>query len=86
MSNIRIICDRKGNLDYKERHRLSDEELIKLIEKQYGVKRGFLHNLFGGLFVSNKEKGGCCNIELEEVAEEKSDNENDSEETKQKNG
>ncbi|MBM7540007.1 hypothetical protein [Amphibacillus cookii] len=38
--------------------------------------------LLAGLFGSNKEKDGCCNIELEEVAEEKSDNENDSEKTK----
>lgn len=35
--------------------------------------------LFGGLFGAKKEKGGCCNIELEEVAEVKSDNANESE-------
>lgn len=42
-------------------------------------------SLFGNLFVTKKEKGGCCNIELEEVTEEKSDNVNDSEATKQEN-
>lgn len=40
--------------------------------------------IFGGLFGA-KKKGGCCNIELEEVTEEKSDNANDSEATKQEN-
>lgn len=30
-------------LHYKERHRIVDEEMIKLIEDKYGVKRGFLH-------------------------------------------
>lgn len=32
-------------LDYEERHRMSDEEVIKLIEEKYEVKRGFLHLL-----------------------------------------
>jgi len=41
--------------------------------------------IFGGLFGTKKEKGGCCDIELEEVTEDKSDNVNNSEETKQEN-
>jgi len=32
-------------LDYEERHRLSDEEVKKMIEKQYGIKSGFFHNM-----------------------------------------
>ncbi len=32
-------------LDYKERHRISDEKILKLIEEKYGVKNGFLHLL-----------------------------------------
>ncbi len=32
-------------LDYEERHRLSDEEVKKMIEKQYGIKGGFFHNM-----------------------------------------
>lgn len=32
-------------LDYEEIHRLSDEEVVKLIEKKYGVKTGFFHDL-----------------------------------------
>lgn len=32
-------------LDYKERHRISDEKLLKLIEEKYGVKKGFFHLL-----------------------------------------
>lgn len=32
-------------LDYDERHRMSDDEIIKLIEEKYGVKRGLLHLL-----------------------------------------
>ena len=37
--------------------------------------------LFGGLFASKKERGisGCCNIELEEINEDKDDNKNNSE-------
>lgn len=32
-------------LDYKERHRIADDELIKLIEEKHGVKKGFFHLL-----------------------------------------
>lgn len=32
-------------LDYKERHRITDEEIIKLIEEKYRVKIGFFHLL-----------------------------------------
>jgi len=32
-------------LDYEERHRTADDELIKLIEEEYGVKKGFFHLL-----------------------------------------
>ncbi|SNS31279.1 REP element-mobilizing transposase RayT [Anaerovirgula multivorans] len=32
-------------LDYEERHRIDDEEIIKLIEEKYGVKKGFFHLL-----------------------------------------
>ena len=41
---------------------------MKNIEK----KKTILERLFG----SKKEKGGCCNIELEEIVEEKDDNSN----------
>lgn len=30
-------------LDYKERHRIADDEIIKLIEEKYGVKKGYFH-------------------------------------------
>lgn len=46
--------------------------------KKEEMKKG----LFGNLFGAKKEKGGCCNIELEEVTEEKSGNANDSKATK----
>lgn len=32
-------------LDYKERHRIADDEILKLIEEKYGVKKGFFHLL-----------------------------------------
>lgn len=32
-------------LDYEERHRIADEEIIKLIEEKYSVKKGFFHLL-----------------------------------------
>ena len=32
-------------LDYEERHRLSDEDIIKLIEEKFRVKKGFFHLL-----------------------------------------
>ncbi|SNS77691.1 hypothetical protein SAMN05446037_102072 [Anaerovirgula multivorans] len=32
-------------LDYEERHRIADEEIINLIEEKYGVEKGFLHLL-----------------------------------------
>ncbi len=32
-------------LDYKERHRIADEEVIKILEGRYGVKKGFFHLL-----------------------------------------
>lgn len=32
-------------LDYKERHRISDDEIIKLIEEKYKVKKGTFHLL-----------------------------------------
>jgi len=32
-------------LDYKEKHRITDEEIIKLIEKKYGIKKGLFHLL-----------------------------------------
>lgn len=32
-------------LDYKERHRITDEEVIKILEGKYGVKRGGFHAL-----------------------------------------
>lgn len=30
-------------LDYEERHRLSDDEIIKLIEEKYGIKKDHIH-------------------------------------------
>ncbi len=32
-------------LDYEERHLIGDDDLIKLIEVNYGVKKGFFHLL-----------------------------------------
>jgi len=32
-------------LDYEERHKILDDEIVKLIEEKYGVKKGFFHNL-----------------------------------------
>ena len=32
-------------LDYEEKHRIADEEIIKQIEEKYGVKKGFFHLL-----------------------------------------
>ena len=32
-------------LDYQEKHRIADEEIVKLIEDTYGVKKGFFHLL-----------------------------------------
>jgi putative transposase len=32
-------------LDYEEKHRIADEEIIKLIEEKYRVKKGFFHLL-----------------------------------------
>ncbi|MBS4024428.1 MAG: hypothetical protein KGZ96_02000 [Clostridia bacterium] len=32
-------------LDYEERHRIADDEIIELIEEKYGVKKGFFHLL-----------------------------------------
>ncbi|SNS19353.1 hypothetical protein SAMN05446037_1005206 [Anaerovirgula multivorans] len=32
-------------LDYEERHRITDEEIIKLIEEEYEVKKGLYHLL-----------------------------------------
>ncbi|SNT06037.1 REP element-mobilizing transposase RayT [Anaerovirgula multivorans] len=32
-------------LDYEEKHRIADEEIIKLIEEEYGVKKGSFHLL-----------------------------------------
>lgn len=30
-------------LDYEERHRIEDDDIIKLIEEKYGVKKGYFH-------------------------------------------
>ncbi|SNS17964.1 REP element-mobilizing transposase RayT [Anaerovirgula multivorans] len=32
-------------LEYEERHRITDKEIIKLIEEEYGVKKGLFHLL-----------------------------------------
>lgn len=32
-------------LDYEEKHRVTDEEIIKLIEEKYRVRKGFFHLL-----------------------------------------
>ena len=44
-------------------------------------KKGIL----GGLFGTKKEKGGCCDIELEEVPEDKEEKTNENEASKKDN-